>query len=106
MRVRVAAAILLGMTIVTASSAFAVASPDGGGRAVWAPSGGGTFYVADDKCDGRSVYGNWGGTSDNRYENKAGCNTVVSRTVSRPGRIRACTNVPVGSDSCSGWVNP
>lgn len=84
-----------------AAPALAIVSPDGGSTAT---KSGTTFSVKDSKCDGRAAYGNWGGTSANRLDNKSGCNTTASKTVT-VGSFRACTDIPAGTDSCSVWTS-
>lgn len=90
----------LGLAALTASPASA------GTRAIFGSStshSGTTFYVSDTQSDGRSAYGNWGGTSNNRLENSSGSGTTVSRVVSSVGSHRACVNISFAPDSCGAY---
>lgn len=90
------------LAIASAAPAFAITSPDGGSTAT---KSGSTFKVRDAKCDGYGAYGNWGGTTSKRLDNWSGCNTTVEKNVGAVGSYRACTNIPLGTDSCSIWTS-
>lgn len=99
-----AVGLCFGLTAFGASAAVATTlnSPDGAAQ-VWNSNSNKTFNVKDTSSDHNSVYGNWGGTDDNRLENHSGYKTTVSKPVSSTGSMRACHDIPLGSDSCSGW---
>lgn len=97
----IAAAAALVLFGASPALAATMTSPDGGAKA-WASQTNSQMNVRDAKCDGHWVYGNWNNTG-NRMENKAGCNKTLSGPVSSITAVRACTEIPLGTDSCSNW---
>jgi hypothetical protein len=76
-----------------------------GGTHAYSSAPGGTFYVADTKCDSDSVHGNYyltnGGYSS--LANSSGCGTTVQRGAgSTIALVQACTNYGILPDNCSG----
>lgn len=96
------AGILLAATTFAAAPAYAHSStsPDNGSRAY--DTSGPKFNVDDPKCDGYIAYGFWN-NANNRLDDKSGCGTTATRSVSSVTSVKACTNIPLASDPCSNW---
>lgn len=98
------AVIVFGLALATASPALAheAWSPDSGSH-VWSNTPyNDRFSVEDNKCDTYSAYGYWNNTN-NRLDNKNGCNTTIKKYSVNVTAVQACTNIPLASDPCSSW---
>ena len=110
-RFHVGVALAAGAVVLGGGPALATvhsaSSPDGG-TYVHSSSTGGTFYVADTKCDNDSVHGNYllsgHGTNVYSLNNSSGCGSEVHKdsggTITS---VQACTNYFIVPDNCSSW---
>lgn len=97
--------VLVTLALVTASPAVAALhgyAPDGGSH-VYDSYSRERLNVNDSKCDGRYAYGNWNGTTDNRLNNRSGCQTTVWKGGLGIASLRACTNINNWPDECGNW---